>query len=97
MTDNVTAAVPPPPVAGTPRRYTESLSLFVDPATRAYTRGRAVELATENGWKTPRESEVLRALIDEGIRQAYADDPEAYEATVALGRAELGRRADQQG
>jgi len=94
MTDNVTAAVPHP--AAAPRRYTESLSLFVDPMTRAYTLGRAVELAKEQKWRTPRESEVIRAMIDDAVHRVQLDDPEGYARTVEIGRAEMERRkADQ--
>jgi len=95
MTDNVTAAQPQnitAPPATAHRRYTESLSLFVDPITRAFTLGRAVELARANEWRTPRESEVIRSMLDAAIQQEYADDPEAYAAAVAVGRAEMDRR-----
>lgn len=95
MTEH-TAAQPLPLAAG-PRRFTESLSLFVDPTTRAYTLGRAVLLAELNRWATPRESEILRSLLDDAIQRAHDHDPERYAEVVAAGWAEMARRkADSQ-
>lgn len=78
----------------TARRYTESVSLFVDPDTRAYTLGRAVELARENNWATPRESEVFRAILDDSINGHRASSPATYNRIVEIGRAEMARRSE---
>ncbi|MET0915762.1 MAG: hypothetical protein ABWY81_06135 [Jiangellaceae bacterium] len=95
MTENTTAAPPlsthvPAPVPG--RRVSESLSLFVDPDTRAYTLGRAVLLARENGWPTLRESEILRAILDDAINGHRAVEPAEYARIMTAGRAEMERR-----
>lgn len=87
---NETAAVPP--TAAISRRYTESMSLFVDPLTRAYTLGTAMLLAKRNGWATPRESEVVRALLDESIANFAQAFPDDYLAAIEAGRAEMARR-----
>lgn len=90
--NNIDTPAIPAPV--TSRRYTESVSLFVDPETRAYTLGRAVELANQNGWATPRESEVLRAILDESIDRHREGGPATYNRIVEIGKAEMARRAD---
>lgn len=95
MTDTAPAEAPttdtaPAPVPG--RRFNVSLSLFVDEDTRAYTLGRAVELQRTHGWATPRESEVLRAMLDAEIDRHRTAAPHTYNKIVAAGRAEMRRR-----
>lgn len=90
MSETTNVSHVPAPV--TSRRFTESVSLFVDPDTRAYTLGRAIELARENGWATPRESEVFRAILDDAINGHRYASPATYNRIVEVGHAEMARR-----
>lgn len=98
MTETTTG---PAPV--TSRLFTESVSLFVDPLTRAYTLGRAVEIAREraeaanrDGRATilPKESEVFRAMLDAEIDRVRESSPATYNRIIEVGRAEMARRGE---
>lgn len=94
MTDT-TAAAPRTIHGSTPlavRRFTESMSMFVDPPIRAYVLGLAQTTKVPAGGSKPGISEVLRAILDDAMAGHQAANAEDFERVMTAGRAEVERR-----
>lgn len=87
------ATVAPPTLTQAARRYSEQIHALVDRPTREYTLGLAILAARADGYTRPKEGEAIRELLAGAIGAAYRKDPDAYEAAVLAGRAELEARA----